>query len=133
MSLREWYEQSDFDLHDRVKQSRFYQRPPHALPGPSEHERAETAFGALSQDQQDMLTGWLVATIRKAVPSRAADWFPMINVLYSSALGEQANAELHFTVDIRAMNGGLLALDYCPLRLTGDGPNWAVGAAYKDS
>ena len=126
------YDRSDFDLHGRIKQSRFHLPEPSGA-GSSEHERGREAFASLTDDQQIALVHWLWESTEPDVPRRGADWEQLRGVLYAFNLADQATAALGFQVNTRAMNGACIDAGYWPVRPTGDQIGWAVGAAYKQT
>ena len=125
------YDRSDFDLHGRVKQSRFHLPEPRGA-GLSQHETGKAAFDALPGPQRAELLGWLAATIEPARPSKGAEWEPYVNVLRTAQLAEQATAALGFPVDLAVIRGAVLAAGYLRLRISSDRPAWLIGAKYKD-
>ena len=127
---RDEYERSDFDLHGRVKQSRFHLPEPSGI-GPSPHDQAREAFAALTDDQQIALVEWLWATTEPTVATRPSEWEPMQGILWTFNLSDAATAALGFQVSTRAMNGACIDAGYWPVRPTGDQTGWAVGARYK--
>ena len=125
------YDRSDFDLHGRVKQSRFHLPEPRRA-DESQHKSGKAAFDALSQPQRAALLGWLSTTIEPARPSKGAEWEPYVNVLRTAQLAEQATAALGFSVDLAVMRGAVLAAGYLPLRISSGLSTWLIGAKYKD-
>jgi hypothetical protein len=92
---------------------------------------AQAEYAGLSEAQRDQLQGFLTSHITPTtarVGNRGLE-----NVLYSDELAGEASTFLGWAVNIRAMNGALLAAGYLPTRKTSRGAVWAVGAALKDS
>lgn len=121
------------DLHGRVRERAFdgpAEAPPVRL---SEHELAQAEYAALPKDQRNQLLGFLASHIQSDVARTGNQRGGLSGCLWSDELAGDASAFLGWVVNIRAMNGCLLAAGYLPTRKTSSGAVWAVGARKKGS
>jgi hypothetical protein len=120
------------DIWGRVRADRFdlpAEAPPYR-PSPQEQARAE--FGALSQQDQDSLTGWIVASISKAIPRAPYDGGPKTGLLRASTLAQQASSDMGQPITAAMIAGACLDLGF---ETVTSGPNPSdlrICAVWKD-
>jgi hypothetical protein len=101
----------------------------------SESDLAREAYAAMGSEKSNQLLGFLVSTIQPATARTGdgQDRDRLANVIWTDELAAEASAYLGQPVSIRQINGALLAAGYWPVRNTGRGAVWAVGAKGKES
>ena len=139
MSLRRSYggrrtarnpEQADW--HGRLLENRFDLPAEAPLYRPSPQEAAAGSFRALPQEQQDELTGWIVASISKATPRAPYDGGPKTGLLGISTLAQQASSDLGQPITAALIAGACLDLGFDAV-MSGDTlADLCICAVWKD-
>jgi hypothetical protein len=121
------------DVWGRVREARFDLNPdpPPYQPAPQEQSKAE--FGALSQQDKDSLTGWLVSNVSKAVPRAPWDGGPKTGLLGAATLAQAAAQDLGQPVTAAQIAGAALALGFGTVTSGPSPSDLKLAAVWKDS
>ena len=121
------------DAWGRLRETRF-DLPAEAPPyWPSPQEQANAEFDALSQQDQDSLTGWIVASISKASPYAPYDGRPIQNIIRSSVLARQATQDSGRPVSAFVIAGACLDLGFETVTSPRSGTGLLICAVWKES
>jgi hypothetical protein len=117
----------------KLAEARFDLNPDPRSVRPAPQEQSKAEFGALSQQDKDSLTGWLVSNVSKAVPRAPWDGSPKTGLLRSADLAQQATQDMGTPITAAMIAGACLDLGFETVTAGDTLADLRICAVWKDS